>query len=122
MNDTLTEGGGAAADETEEDARRFGIDEDEIVALRDLLAEREIGLFSGVWPHNAEAVTAFLAASTQWRTCLFPTESGWRGVYVGLDYAGLRVALDALGIDLSATLFSDIAVLEAAAKAKLNGT
>jgi hypothetical protein len=75
----------------------------------------------GVWPDNVAVVRAFLAASSQWRSVvagggLAPA----RIFYVGLDYAGAKVAIDALGIAITPELFVGIQVMEDAAREILN--
>ena len=46
-----------------------------------------------VLPENWDAVRVFCAAASQWRM-------GLSGHCVGLDYAGVRVVADALGVAL----------------------
>lgn len=72
-----------------------------------------------VWPENWEALCAFLAVSTQWRTS--PIGGGMepmRLYWLGLDYAAVGARLD---IAPGAALWGDLAVMEAAARNVLNG-
>jgi hypothetical protein len=71
----------------------------------------------GVWPENRQAVEAFLACQTQWRVL-----AGFKQVlFIGLDYAGARAALDALAIAITPDLWRDLQIMEAAAAHALNG-
>ncbi|MFK5980880.1 MAG: DUF1799 domain-containing protein [Rhizobiaceae bacterium] len=69
--------------------------------------------FTGVWPVNVAAVTAFTVVCSQWRT------SG--AFYLGLDYPGVNIALKAVGIKLSKDLFSRLQVIEFTVTKLLNG-
>lgn len=70
-----------------------------------------------VWPENAMAVKAFVACSSQWRTM----SAGLGGsVFMGIDYAAARVALDAHGLVLSGDDFRGFQVMEAEAARILN--
>lgn len=104
------------------DARRWELPPDEIEALRALLSAGQAGHgFSGVWPHNRVAVAAFLAGASQWRTALGVTERGLRTLWIGLDYAGVKVALEPRGIVLDAATMAGLQAMEAAARDVLNG-
>jgi hypothetical protein len=72
----------------------------------------------GVWPENVAAVEAFLAGATQWRRVGLPDGSVQT---TGLDYGGVRAALDALGIAVTAGLWGDLQLIESGALAALNG-
>lgn len=101
------------------DARRWGFDE---AALAGLLEELGGAVEDfAVWAANVPAVNAFLAVASQWRTALEPVEGGFRTFWVGLDYAGAKVALDNLEIAMTPRIWADLAVLEDAARAALNG-
>ena len=63
-----------------------------------------------MWELNIDSVTAFLACATQWRAAAGP--SGL--VRLGLDYAGVDIALTRRGCD-DAKTFDDIQIMEAAA-------
>lgn len=93
-----------------EDCKAFGIDP----AL--LAAPTTEG--EGVWPDHLEAVTAFLAVSTQWRVL-----AGEGGAYwLGLDHAAAKAGLDLAGISLTPAQWADVQMIEAGAKAALNET
>lgn len=96
----------------------MGLDAETIAAI---MAALGAGQEDGVLPQNVATVSAFLAVASQWRTILVPTEMSVRTVFVGLDYAGARVALDALGIAVDPALWAGLAVMEQAAAAALNG-
>lgn len=58
------------------------------------------------------AVDAFCAAATQWRWIA----NGWNAPRrIGLDYGGLRAAMEMAGIDVTPTIFGQVRVMEAAA-------
>jgi hypothetical protein len=99
------------------DARRLGWSEAAIADLRGRLGAAG----AGVWPQNSDAVSAFLAVATQWRTTLAPGPRGARLVWLGLDYAAAKVALDAVGIAVTAELWAALTIMELAARAALNG-
>ena len=73
----------------------------------------------GIWPENWDIVMAFCAISSQWRT-----ESLGRGhvLYVGLDYMGAKAGLSMAGITLDPAQWQGVQVMEAAARAALNGS
>jgi hypothetical protein len=118
-----------------EDARRSGMDEQSLANLRATLdapapqATDEFG-FDGVWPEHVEIVEAFIAVSTQWRAVTiggggFAGMGGAaiapaRPMWIGLDYAAVRVSLDALGIAVTPDLWRGLQVMEYAACAALN--
>jgi hypothetical protein len=77
--------------------------------------------FAGVFAVNAGVVTAFTASASQWRTVLVATPAGLRTRFLGLDYAGVKVALEALQIRLTPDLWAGLASMEQAAAAALNG-
>lgn len=73
-------------------------------------AKEEEDVFE-VWACNWEAVTAFLAAETQWRVAVGFGAMCW----LGLDYAAADVAFRRLGISDEA--FAGVQVMERAALA-----
>lgn len=93
----------------DEDAKFWGIDP------ADLRAGEEV--HEGVWPENVAAVRCFLAGATQWR--IVGMADGSMRV-TGLDYAGLRVALEALETGITPELWSDMQLIEAGALGGLN--
>ncbi|WP_162931680.1 DUF1799 domain-containing protein [Mesorhizobium sp. DCY119] len=102
------------------DARRWQLPEAEIVALKAALWQPLGAGFAGVWPDNRKAVDAFLFAASQWRTATTMVERRMTTLWIGLDYAGIRVALDARGIALDADLMTGIQIMEQAARNALN--
>jgi hypothetical protein len=77
----------------------------------------------GLWPEHVAIVEAFFAVDTQWRTApigggMVPT----RIRFVGLDYAGVRAGLDALGMTVTPELWAGLQVMERAARDALNET
>ncbi|MEX2126974.1 MAG: DUF1799 domain-containing protein [Xanthobacteraceae bacterium] len=74
-----------------------------------------------VWRENWGIVCAWLAAATQWRTTTGFEERRWRVVWIGLDYAGARAGIDAMGIAVTPELWTGLLVMEAEARAALNG-
>ena len=75
-------------------------------------ATRQDTSAEGVWPENVDTIWAWLSVASQWRV------SGV--VYLGLDYAGVRAALDALAISVDPDLWSGLQVMEFAARDVLN--
>lgn len=96
--------------------------EGEIAALKALLANGRTGdAFAGVWPVNRKALDAFLVAATQWRTGIAMTEKGvLKTLWIGLDYAAAKVAMDAAGIALDAATLAGLRVMEIVARKELN--
>jgi Phage related hypothetical protein (DUF1799) len=101
------------------DARREGASDEELAAIRQWLAPASAPF--EVWPENAPAVAAFLSACSQWRVATLSNMERARIVYLGLDYAGARIAIEAAGIAITPQLWADLCVMEAAACAALNG-
>jgi hypothetical protein len=101
------------------DARREGASEEQLAAIRQWLSASQAPF--EVWPENAEAVAAFLSACSQWRVATMSSMAGSRIVYLGLDYTGARAGIEAAGIAITPQLWADVCVMEAAARAALNG-
>lgn len=75
-----------------------------------------------VWPENWDAVLAFLAVSTQWRTAPFGGGMApMQVIYQGLDYTAVRSGLEGFGIAASPDLWRRLRIMEAAARNSLNG-
>lgn len=99
------------------DARLSGMDAGSMAALAEDL--RETG---GVFETNVPAVLAFVQVTTQWRTAIEPIGMGlFRTRWIGLDYQGVKVALDTRGVEITADLFWRLQAMEQAAIAALNG-
>ena len=60
----------------------------------------------GVWPENEAAVRAFLRLRTLFRT------PGPFGGSCGLDYTGVRPALEMAGIEINEDLWAQIQLIE----------
>jgi hypothetical protein len=73
-----------------------------------------------VWPEHQEIVEAFFASSTQWRVVAQSTMESSRLVYLSLDYAAAKVAIDASGIAITADLMRGLRIMERAARQALN--
>lgn len=117
---------GADGDDAVADARRMGASEEQIAALVEWQAHQDgmaddSGVFHGVWPEHVTAVTAFLAAATQWRTTVGQFKERLVTRFTGLDYAGAAIAWAARGIEVSADVFDQLTILEIAARDGLNG-
>ncbi len=96
-------------DDAQADARRWGIDPALVRPVEDAT--------NGVWPEHAATVEAFLAIAGQWRMV-----AGMGGMLaLGLDYAGAQAGLELAGIEATPALWADIRVIEAGAKAAMNG-
>jgi hypothetical protein len=76
---------------------------------------------AALWSDNLPAAEAFLVAASQWRTSLELENGRLKPVFIGLDYAGAAVAWGAHGFALSSDLFRRLRIMEAAARAALNG-
>ena len=106
-----------------DDAKSAGMDLASIANLREALtvslpdAEPD----TKVWPENWDIVQAFLSVSTQWR---MGTVGGGMvpamPLFIGLDYAAVRVALDALEIPVTPELWRGLRVMEIEAATALN--
>lgn len=110
-----------ADDDAIADARAAGLDADAQAAIAAWDRHRTSASFSGVWPQNAVAVTAFLAAASQWRTTLADQNGHIVTRFIGLDYAGAAIAWSARNIEMAADAFDRLTVLEMAARDELNG-
>lgn len=121
MAGTLLDGAVPGGEEAVVDAMLWGLPEAEIASLIDVFGSGPVGDFAGVWPANRDTVDAFLVAASQWRTGIATMGGGLATLWVGLDYAGLAVALAAHGIELTGERLAGIQVMERAARAALNG-
>lgn len=128
-----------------DDARRSGMDEASLLALRETLGEMTSAIetvdlgdqgksfpvgYEGVWPDNVAIVEAFLSVATQWRV----VTRGGGGVaspfggsvaplttfFVGLDYGAVRAGLDAGGLNVTPELWRGLQLMENTACAVLN--
>ncbi len=112
-----------------EDARRFGMDAEQLANLAGAL-NPPAATGGGIWPENVAIVCAFLAVSTQWRTV--PRGGGGFAspfggavapiapMFIGLDYAAARAGLDGDGIIVTPELWRGLRVMEAEACSVLN--
>jgi hypothetical protein len=92
---------------------------EEVEVVRRTLTQ-SAGAEVAVWPANAAAVEAFLAAASQWRTSMELANGRLRTVFIGLDYCGAKVALDARAIEATGELWNGLTVMEMAARDALN--
>lgn len=100
------------------EARELGAPE-EIVAQ--IEAASDDGQFE-VWEENWTTVEAFLFVSTQWRLAPYGGGLGPQMIYwVGLDYTAVRAGLEGAGIAAAPELWHGLRLMEAAARAVLNG-
>lgn len=91
-----------------------------IDAIREQLTGTSSGIVE-VAAENAATVSAFLAAQTQWRTVTVGGGMGpSRVIYLGLDYAAVRVGIEAAGIAITPELWMGLQVMEAEATTALN--
>lgn len=97
---------------------RWGLSDEEVAAVK---AELGHDGETKLWAMYARAFAALCAAGTQWRFRLVVAAEGFTERVVGLDYAGVKVALDALGLVLSADDWRALALLEREAARALNG-
>jgi hypothetical protein len=103
------------------DARALGFDEASTANVAAALDGDAGSEDAAVWSVNVDAVNAFLAIATQWRTLLVPHGFGVRSVAVGLDYVAAERGLALAGIDVTPDLWARLKVMEGAAAAALNG-
>lgn len=69
-----------------------------------------------VWPELVESLRCFLACRTQWRM-----GAGYqKPFFIGLDYTGVRITLQALRVRDWRSVFADIQVMEGAALGVFN--
>lgn len=101
-------------DEFKADAARMGVSEGQIMRIAETMRGEETGR---CWPRHRRVLDRFLAVSSQWRTA-----SGGMGapVYLGLDYASAKAALDGLGHDMTPDDWHGLQVMEAAAASAIN--
>lgn len=125
-NATLADQPQAADDDALADASAAGLDAAAQAAIARWAIDRTGTCFSGpgfsgVWPDNADAVAAFLAAASQWRTTIADRNGRIVTRVLGLDYAGAAIAWSARGIEPDSDLFDRLTVIEMAARDALNG-
>jgi hypothetical protein len=93
-----------------------GLDASAQAAIARWAVDRTGPAFSCVWPDNADAVTAFLAAASQWRTTIADRNGRIVTRFLGLDYGGAAIAWSARGIKPDVDLFDRLTVIEMAAE------
>lgn len=120
-NATLADQPAATDDDALADASAAGLDAAAQAAIARWAIDRTGPASCGVWPDNAAAVTAFLAAASQWRTTIADRNGRVITRFLGLDYAGAAIAWSARGIKPDADLFDRLTVIEMAARDALNG-
>lgn len=120
-NATLADQPQAADDDAIADALAAGLDATAQAAIARWAIDRTGPALCGVWPDNADAVTAFLAAASQWRTTIADRNGHIVTRFLGLDYAGAAIAWSARGIKPDVDLFDRLTVIEMAARDALNG-
>lgn len=102
------------------DARRFDLPEEAVEAIRAALTPADAD--EGVWPENVAIVAAFLTVASQWRTtAIGGGMEPMRMLWIGLDYAGAKVGIEAAGMTITPELWNGLQVMEAAARDALNG-
>lgn len=72
----------------------------------------------GIWPENLEAVLAYVEVCTQWRI-IARADGSERAI--GLDYAGVETGLKMAQVKVTASLWSDLQMIEIGARAAMNG-
>lgn len=120
-NATLNDAPEAAEDDALADASAAGLDAAAQAAIARWAIDRTGSAFCGVWPENADAVAAFLAAASQWRTTIAERNGRIVTRFLGLDYAGAAIGWSARGIEPDSDLFDRLTVIEMAARDALNG-
>lgn len=96
----------------------FGMDETSLQNLRSALRPQGSG---AVFACNVDIVRAFLAVSSQWRTVAEGANGAIVPRWVGLDYAGASISLNALEITVTPRLWRGLQTMENAAIRALNG-
>lgn len=92
------------------------MDEASIAALR-----ADLGDEGGLWPEHVVIAEAFDLCGTQWRVSSVSAGFSGRPIWIGLDYAACRVALEFAGVAVDRRLWSGFQIMEQAAIATLNG-
>lgn len=110
----MTGGPADGADSVTEDLECLGAPADVVAAAGEAAKAGSVAM--EILPANWRAVTLFVAAGSQWRF------AGMDGVPTGLDYAGVEAAARMSGIEMSATLFARLRVMEGAALAAYGET
>nr|WP_281242931.1 DUF1799 domain-containing protein [Halomonas muralis] len=101
-------GAGRVEDQTDDDAKRLGLDQSEQPAKQDSACE--------VWPEHWQALNVFLACRTQWRVI-----AGMGGVqYQGLDYTALESIMRMKGVDDTSAVLEQVQHMETGALEGLN--
>jgi hypothetical protein len=104
------------------EARQLGLSPEALADLGETLqVQSRADEGCDVWLENWPIVQAFLTVATQWRVAAIG--GGFAPsmlVFVGLDYASVRVALDALAIEVTPELWRGLRIMEAEACAALN--
>lgn len=88
--------------------------QDEALAAFGLMTERPAQQHFEVWEENGEVLDVFLACETQWR------HGSMTGRLIGLDYQGLRAALDLMEIKDKKQTFEDLRLMERAVIDEVN--
>ena len=117
----------AGPDETAADMESFGAPPEVLARLAET-EETEQQEVIAIWPENWDIVIAFMAVSTQWNVISQGMEGHLH--YVGLNYAGVEARLQgsgllppartSVGMKRRADFWDGLAVMEAAARARLN--
>jgi uncharacterized protein DUF1799 len=105
---------GPTIGELAEDARAWGIDP-AVFNKSEATGRLEI------WWQHREAVLAFCAAASQWRTGVVGREGRISTLILGLDYAGARAGWELKGLTITPAVFAAVVVMEQAARTALNG-
>lgn len=71
-----------------------------------------------VWPDNMPIVDAWLIVCSQWRATAM---ANGQVLWLGLDYASAKVALDGAGVTLTVDQWAGLRLMERIAAAALNG-
>ncbi|GLS86683.1 hypothetical protein GCM10010873_16570 [Cypionkella aquatica] len=74
----------------------------------------------GLWEDHLAGWNAWCAVSGQWRTA--PLSGNWGGkvIWIGLDYASARAALDLAGLTVTPEAWADVRAIESGAIEELN--
>lgn len=100
--------------EAARDAEELGAPAEVVAQLEEKTEDKGFG----VWRQNWDALQAFLAVASQWRTCAMATGQVY---WQGLDYAAARAGLDLAGIEPTPAIWDDVRVMEREARDALNG-
>lgn len=74
----------------------------------------------GLWEDHLPGWNAWCEVSGQWRTASVSGAMGGKVIWIGLDYAAARAALDLAGLTVTPEIWADVRAIEGGAIEELN--